>query len=337
MTEKTDGVTGHPEHREVPDRGAETNTGRMRSHNLVATLHEEEQLRHAIAKSAAKLWMGSTQIRRAVKTDKANWLTKQTAAVAKDLALGHTGSLWKLAKRLSGKQAGARAKPLAAHTLSDGQPVTTQQQEARMWQEKFLARVGGRGDIVSQHEADEQMAALIEAVAALIAGKALGPDQIPAEFLQAGGEGYIFRPTFMDVLAVPPRIPQQGPALVGPGPHSFSDKADFGAARIGTEPAAGKDRSRGKTSGATGPSVLAPPRHSRHGSQDHRPRIRGENGIGKFNYSSAGTGSLHEAQFQRASEGTSSRRLCAFPAFAPGRHMGADPFHPLAQHAGGLV
>ena len=161
-------------------------------------LTEMEQIMYTMARAAA----------RAVRQDKARWITLQAERVRIDLCAWSTSSLWAWAKRLAGKTA-VGGKPCGVFLDDKGTAIATPEMEEAYWIRKFAGESGDRADVFERAALEdvygkvEQTALAIsendvptiaaltsdlcDAAGATQGGKAVGIDALPVEVVKYGG------------------------------------------------------------------------------------------------------------------------------------------------------
>ena len=170
----------------------------------------DDALRRSTSLQTFALRETSTDAACLIKRDLVARMSKQAKHIAGQLVLGRTTPLWQLVRRVSGK---TRRSGWLVAALKDenGRVISTLEAAAVMWEREFLEAFSGMGELRDDAERGDEgrceggvaslawceaepvvsevewLPLISNALATNKHGKAVVPDALPAELLEAGG------------------------------------------------------------------------------------------------------------------------------------------------------
>jgi hypothetical protein len=191
-------------------RAAAANREPLRRQLLEATdlggeVEADAAVRQALAGGC--LQRASAAAAAAVKVDMLCWLRARADFVAEQAAAGRQAPLWELVRQLAGRKAARGLRPVAVQRTADGTIISRREVLLACWEDLFSAEFGGFTRIIdfgqareevskiirdfiltdSQESEFEWICSLVDALASCKLGRAVGPDAVPVEFMQASG------------------------------------------------------------------------------------------------------------------------------------------------------
>ena len=162
-----------------------------------------------VARALVEMRQRAAPVREACRADKQVAVQQHAEEISQDWRAGGT-KLWSLA-RAKTKPKGTGAMPVIVD--GQGEPLQTPAAAATLWERKFAAEFRGRAVVVEKHSYEQQLSsdtfelpevpveerwarwewmdALAGAISKAKAGRKVGLDDVPNEFMQAGGQAYL--------------------------------------------------------------------------------------------------------------------------------------------------